>query len=107
MSKITAAYVHVRKSKEDFGVIGIAVTKSKDTNWYLFKNDDQKPEKHSFVAEKWRSQCKTPRQYRNVLVQGDPLKLYLNEDETAFAFCGALLDRDEQNSIKEQGLFLF
>ena len=41
MSKITAAYVHVRKSKEDFGVIGIAVTKSKDTNWYLFKNDDQ------------------------------------------------------------------
>ena len=107
MGKITAAYVHVRKMGETFGVFGIAVTRSKDTNWYLFKEEDQDPEKHLFVTEKWKSQRKLPRQYRNVLVQDSALKLYLNEDETAFSFGGTLLEKDEENSIKEQGLFEF
>ena len=52
-------------------MFGIAVTRSKDTNWCLLKEEDQDLEKHLFVTEK--SQRKL-------------LKLYLNEDETEFGF---------------------
>ena len=109
MNKITTAYVHLRKIDDGFGVFGISTTKGKDTNWFLFKDEDKDPAKHSFVAEKWKSQRKTPSQYRNVLVQNEALKLYLNDDETAFSFGGVLLEKDEENSIKEKGKnrFLF
>lgn len=106
MSKITSAYVHARKVDDGFGVFGISTTRGKDTNWFLFKDEDQAPEKHAFVSEKWKSQRKTPSQFRNILVQGEQLGLYLNEDQTAFSFDGAELQRDEQNSIKEKGSYL-
>ena len=77
-----------------------------DTNWFLFNEEDQAPEKHEHVAEKWNSQRKTPAHFRNVLVQGAQLALYLNEDQTAFSFGGTELQRDEENSIKEKGLLL-
>ena len=107
MVKITLAYVHVRKVDDTFGIFGISTTRGKDTNWFLFKDEDKDPTKHEFVAEKWKNQRKTPAQYRNVLVQGETLQLYLNEDETAFSFGGVLLEKDEQNSIKEKGNICF
>ena len=106
MSKITSAYVHVRKVENSFGVFGISTTRGKDTNWFLFNEEDQAPEKHEHVAEKWNSQRKTSAHFRNVLVQGAQLALYLNEDQTAFSFGGTELQRDEENSIKEKGLHL-
>ena len=103
MSKITSAYVHVRKNDNGFSVIGISTNRGKDTNWYLFKDEEKTPAKHDFVTKKWKSQRKTPSQYRNILVQGEALKLYLNEQETAFAFGDSLLEHDKENSIKENG----
>lgn len=107
MAKITLAYVHVRKTEDGFGVFGISTTRGKDTNWFLFKEDDKDPTKHEYVSEKWKNQRKIPSQYRNVLVQGETLLLYLNEDGTAFSFGGVLLEKDEQNSIKERGNICF
>lgn len=52
MSKITSAYVHVRKTDDGFGIFGISTTSGKDTNWFLFKEEDKNPSKHDFVAEK-------------------------------------------------------
>lgn len=104
MAKIVTAYLHVRKTDDGFGMIGISTTKGQDTNWYLFKEDDQDPRKHPFASEKWKSQRKTPAHYRNILLQAEHLKPYLNDDETGFAFGGCLLEKDEQNSIKESGL---
>lgn len=107
MTKIVSAYVHTRKTGDGFGIFSISTTRGKNTNWFLFKEEDQDPTKHEYVAEKWKSQRKAPSHYRNVLVQSDALKLYLNEDETAFSFGGTLLEKDEQNSIKEKGNFVF
>lgn len=95
--------VHVRKTDEGFGVFGISTTKGKDTNWFLFKDEDKDPNKHEFVSEKWKSQRKTLAQFRNILIQGENLKMYLNEDETAFSFDGTLLEKNEENSIKDKG----
>lgn len=51
MSKITLAYVHVRKTDDGFGVLGMSTTKGKDTKWCFFKDEDKDPAKHELVAE--------------------------------------------------------
>ena len=56
MGKIGSAYVHVRKSDDGFGIFGISTTRGKDTNWFLFKDEDKDPAKHEFVADKWTTQ---------------------------------------------------
>lgn len=103
MEKIKAAYVHVKKTPESFVIFGIATCKGKDTTWYLFQQEDQLPEKHDWVANKWKSQSREPKTFRNIAIQGEVLDFYLNKEGTEFSFGGVALQKDEQNSIKQSG----
>lgn len=104
-SSITNAYIHVRRSGQKVEVHGCSTDKSKEAQWYLFKEEDKVESKHKYVMDKWNALLKPPKDYRNFQISGDILSLYLNEDRTAFAFGGQLLEKDEQNSIKQSGMF--
>ena len=105
MAPITIAYIHVRRSGQKIEVTGIATNKSKESQWYLFKDEDKLESKHRLVIDKWNALPKPPKEYRNFQISGDILDLYLNDEKTAFSFGGELLEIDEQNSIKQSGKF--
>ena len=100
---IESAYIHVRRSGETIEISGISLQKSKEAQWFLFKDEDKVESKHKNVADKWNSLKKPPVEYRNFCIQGDALLAYLSPDKKSFAFGGQLLERDKQNSIKQSG----
>ena len=106
-SPITNAYIHVRRSGQKVEVHGCSTGKSKEAQWYLFKEEDKVESKHKFVIDKWNALPKPPNDYRNFQINGDVLDRYLSKDKTAFAFGGEHLEKDEQNSIKQSGKVKF
>ena len=96
---IDGAYIHVRRSGDTIEISGISLQKSKEAQWFLFKDEDKVKENHKSVADKWKSLKKPPVEYRNFYVQGDDLLPYLSLDKKSFSFGGQPLQRDEQNSI--------
>lgn len=107
MSKILCAYIHCRRSGNKLEISGISTEKSKEAQWYLFKDEDKSEDKHKYVADKWNALRKPPVEYRNFQIAGEHLNKYLNQEKTAFEFGGELLERDEQNSIKQSGQLTF
>ena len=100
---IECAYIHCRRSGQSIEIHGLSTGKSKEAQWFLFKDEDKVETKHKAVADKWNALRTPPKKYRNFQIQGDVLAQYLNKEKTAFAFNGALLERDEENSIKQTG----
>jgi hypothetical protein len=90
----------VEKDAETWLVKGVSVDK-KPGNWFVFEDEHTVPSAHPLLEVKIKKLNVS--KFRNFPLLEPVLGKYLNSSKTGFEYEGVALERDANQSIKEDG----